>query len=150
MMRLVAAFLLALSFAMGQAQAQAQSEDAKPAPHHRMNWQQRFEQANTTHDGHLTLEQAKGGYPSIARHFTEIDSAGKGYVTEDDIRAWHKQRRSSHHARPSAENALQLRPAMQLTFPEAHPFNASTTRMAPMSPGEVRDVPDVPPQESRS
>jgi hypothetical protein len=145
-----AVLLFAMPLAIGQAHAQAQSQDTKPAPHHRMTSQQRFEQANTAHDGHLTLEQAKAGYPSIARHFTEIDSANKGYVTEDDIRAWRKQRRSSRGARPPAESALQPHPAMQWVFPVPRQFNASTTQTVPMPREEVLDVPEVPPRELRS
>jgi hypothetical protein len=69
------------------------------AHHARLTWQQRFEQANTSHDGHLTSDQANGGYRSVARHFRELDSAGKGYITEDDVRAWHKARHAGHHPR---------------------------------------------------
>lgn len=70
---------------------------AAPAPHHRLTADERFSKANTTHDGHLTLAQAKIGYPTVARHFTEIDTAKKGYVTEDQIRAWEKAERDRHH-----------------------------------------------------
>jgi len=63
----------------------------------RQTMTQRFEQANTTHDGHLTLEQAKAGYKSVARHFDAIDVDKKGYVTEDDIRAYNKTQRTLHH-----------------------------------------------------
>ena len=74
----------------------AHAQAAQPAhAHHTMT--QRFEQANTTHDGHLTLEQAKVGYKSIVGHFSEIDRDKKGYVTEDDIRAYYKQQRALHH-----------------------------------------------------
>jgi hypothetical protein len=83
---LLAATLLALP-------ALAQTAAAAPK-HTRLTMTQRFEQANTTHDGHLTLEQAKAGYKSVARHFAEIDADKKGYVTEDDIRAYNK----AHHA----------------------------------------------------
>ncbi len=48
----------------------------------------RFTEANTTHDGHLTLEQAKTGMKSVARRFDAIDKDHRGYVTEDDIRAY--------------------------------------------------------------
>jgi hypothetical protein len=58
---------------------------------------QRFEQANTTHDGHLTLEQAQAGYKSVARHFSAIDRDKKGYITEDDIKAYYKGQRALHH-----------------------------------------------------
>jgi hypothetical protein len=76
--------------------ANAQTAASKPAhPHATM--QQRFEQANVTHDGHLTLDQANAGYKSIARHFAAIDQDKKGYITEDDIRAFSKTQRALHH-----------------------------------------------------
>src|SRR6185437_4786344 len=87
--------------------------DATAQPHHRMTWQQRFAQANLTHDGHLTLDQAKGGDATVARHFAEIDVGSKGYVTEDDIAAWHKLQRATRHPAPSkAEDSLRPRPAL--------------------------------------
>lgn len=47
----------------------------------------RFTAANTTHDGHLTLEQARSAkWTQVVKHFTEIDSGAKGYVTATDIR----------------------------------------------------------------
>ncbi len=72
----------------------------KPAPavHHRETMEERFAKANATHDGHLTLVQAKAGYPIVAKRFTEIDAAKRGYVTEDDIRAWEKAERARREA----------------------------------------------------
>ncbi len=110
---LIAALLLAF-----QAQAQTPSTSTTPAPsgpaatapapadsatttshrHTRMSLQQRFDQANTTHDGHLTLNQAKAGMPMVAKHFDAIDKDKKGYVTTDDIHGYTAQRRSAHHA----------------------------------------------------
>lgn len=75
----------------------ASSPAATPAPHHRPTMDERFAKANTTRDGHLTLAQAKAGYPTVARHFTEIDAAKNGYVTEDDIRAWERAARERRH-----------------------------------------------------
>ncbi|WP_297492288.1 hypothetical protein [Acidocella sp.] len=50
----------------------------------------KFYAANTTHDGHLTLAQARaGGLRSIADHFSDIDVKQRGYVTLYDIEAWH-------------------------------------------------------------
>jgi hypothetical protein len=73
---------------------------------HRMTMHQRFEQANTTHDGHLTEEQAKLGMKSVARHFDAIDKDHKGYVTEADIHAYYKNLRAArHHAADAAAPA---------------------------------------------
>jgi hypothetical protein len=76
--------------------AQAQTTTSKPA-HARLTMELRFDQANVTHDGHLTEEQAKAGYKTIARHFAAIDQDKKGYITEDDIRAYNKTQRALHH-----------------------------------------------------
>lgn len=71
----------------------------KPATKHtRMTWEQRFQEANKAHDGRLTLEEAKSSYKTIARHFQEIDTSGKGFVTENDIRAWRAVAKEKRHA----------------------------------------------------
>ncbi|HQT46474.1 MAG: hypothetical protein B7X08_03960 [Acidocella sp. 20-63-7] len=49
----------------------------------------KFYAANTSHDGHLTLAQAKAAdFKPVAEHFPEIDVAHHGYVTFYDIEAW--------------------------------------------------------------
>jgi hypothetical protein len=75
--------------------AQAQTTNTEPA-HKRQTMEQHFEQANVTHDGHLTEEQAQTGYKSVAKHFAAIDKDKKGYVNEDDIRAFHKTQHTLH------------------------------------------------------
>ncbi len=67
-------------------------------PH--MTLSQRFDMANTTHDGRLTREQAEGRMHVIAHNFDRIDTDHKGYVTMQDIRAWH---RAMHQARASQQ-----------------------------------------------
>lgn len=68
----------------------------KPAGHApRVTWEQHFTRANPAHDGHLTLTEAKEGYPLVAEHFDDIDTDHKGYVTENDIRAWQIMRRAA-------------------------------------------------------
>ena len=48
-----------------------------------------FYAANTTHDGHLTLAQAKAAnYQPVADNFAAIDVSKRGYVTFYDIEAW--------------------------------------------------------------
>ena len=80
------------------APATTATKTVSTASHHRMTMDERFAKANTTHDGHLTLAQAKAGYPTVARHFTEIDATKKGYVTESDIKGWERAQRDHHHA----------------------------------------------------
>jgi hypothetical protein len=92
-MRILLSLLLATALV-----APASAKTSGTAPKHaRQSMTQQFEQANTTHDGHLTLEQAKAGYKSVARHFAAIDVDKKGYVTEEDIHAYNKTQRTLHH-----------------------------------------------------
>ena len=122
------------------APALAGAARAAPAPatqHHRLSWQQRFAQANATHDGHLTLEEATAGYKTIARHFAEIDVGKKGYVTVEDIDAWHKLQRAvrrAHHEQP--DSALRPRPAMQhgVTEPMTQPAEPATNSVDTTEP----------------
>ena len=56
--------------------------------------QERFEAANTAHDGRLTPEQAKA-MPAVARNFEAIDTGHKGYVTIDEIRTYNRAKRAA-------------------------------------------------------
>ena len=59
-----------------------------------------FDAANTTQDGRLTRDQAQaGGMKNIARHFDQIDTDRKGYVTKQDIRAWRQAKKAAKQAR---------------------------------------------------
>ena len=63
-----------------------------------MTVRERFALANTSHDGKLTLEQAKTGFPAMARLFDVIDRDHKGYITMDDIKAYYDARRARQAA----------------------------------------------------
>jgi hypothetical protein len=57
---------------------------------------ERFEAANTTHDGKLTQDQAQAAHMvGVVRHFSEIDADQKGYVTLQDIHAWMAAQRAA-------------------------------------------------------
>jgi hypothetical protein len=78
---------------------------AQKAPsHHRMTLQQRFDAANTTHDGKLTKDQAAAAnWSYVTRNFAAIDKDKKGYVTVQDIHAFAKARHIAHRkAMPAA------------------------------------------------
>lgn len=82
----------------------AGAASATATPHTHLTMAQRFANANTTHDGHLTPDQAKAGYPTVARHFDAIDKDKRGYVTQDDIRGYYKTQRALHHQASSVHN----------------------------------------------
>ena len=87
---LFSAVQIAVTFATVPALAQA----AAPP-----DLQARFEAANTTHDGRLTLAQAQAGHMrGVARDFAAIDAQNKGYVTVDDLRAYHRGQRAARAA----------------------------------------------------
>jgi len=58
--------------------------------------QTRFSNANTTHDGKLTKDQAVAGMPMVAKHFDEIDAQKAGYITLPQIEAFMQQRGAAH------------------------------------------------------
>lgn len=58
-----------------------------------------FAAANTTHDGHLTRQQAElADWPRVAKHFGEIDTDNKGWITAEQIHAFNR----SHHKHRAA------------------------------------------------
>ncbi|MBN9508673.1 MAG: EF-hand domain-containing protein [Alphaproteobacteria bacterium] len=65
---------------------------------HRQTLQQRFDAANTTHDGKLTKDQAAAAnWPYVVNNFAAIDKDKRGYVTTDDIRAYARARHAAKH-----------------------------------------------------
>jgi hypothetical protein len=76
----------------------------KLAGHH-TTLAQRFAAANTTHDGHLTKDQATAAkWTYVTKNFSAIDSGKKGYVTADDIHAYAKTTHAMHK-KPAAPAA---------------------------------------------
>lgn len=47
--------------------------------------EQRFAQADSNHDGKLTLAEAQAGMPRLAEHFDAIDTQHRGYITLREI-----------------------------------------------------------------
>ena len=103
---LAAALLILTGPAWAQAPAlprtttPAAASPANPVrPNARRTMQERFDAANTTHDGHLTLEQARAGrMNAVVRDFDAIDTAKHGYVTMDDIKAHRRAVRAANKA----------------------------------------------------
>lgn len=107
---LLTATTLALTSAGGVAFAQSPptppaAATEAPRTHTRMTMNDRFAAANTTNDGHLTMEQARAGMPAVAKHFAAIDKDNKGYVTLDEIHAYYKEQRAARHqTQPNINN----------------------------------------------
>ncbi len=84
----------------------SQAQPGGRAAHLRAKLRERFEAANTTHDGRLTLGQAQAAHmPLLVKNFAAIDQGQKGYVTEDDLRAFIRQRIAARRTRREQEQA---------------------------------------------
>ncbi len=60
--------------------------------------EQRFDTANSTRDGKLTLAQAKAGkFGAVVKNFDAIDKGHKGYVTKDDLKAYRLANKGKNH-----------------------------------------------------
>jgi hypothetical protein len=56
-----------------------------------------FAAANTTHDGHLTRDQAlKVDWTRVLHHFDDIDTGHNGWVTVGEIHAYNQSHRKHH------------------------------------------------------
>lgn len=65
-----------------------------PTKRTRRSAQQRFTEANTSHDGKLTLEQAQTAkMRRVVDNFDAIDTKKHGYVTMAEIKAFNHQQR---------------------------------------------------------
>lgn len=66
--------------------------------------QDKFNAANTSHDGHLTLAQAQAaGLAPVVAHFGDIDTAHRGYVTFNEVQAWHMDDMARHLEKKAVE-----------------------------------------------
>ncbi len=66
---------------------------------------QRFDAANTTHDGKLTLDQAQAaGLKMVVKHFAEIDTDHKGYVTKQDLKVFMQAMKARRAAMRSGQS----------------------------------------------
>ena len=93
----------ALAFVLTGLPAFAQTAPAAPQPpaaskpvsrFNRKPFEQRFDAANTTKDGKLTLVQARAAkLRGVVRYFATIDVGKKGYVTKEDVAAFRKTER---------------------------------------------------------
>jgi|SRR5580658_2440944 hypothetical protein len=143
-MRLYHAMLLIPLFT---APVLAQTVSPPTTEHHaRKSAADHFADANTTHDGHLTLDQATAGYKSLAKSFSQIDVQHHGYITLDDIKAWKASKKAEKQAaKHAAEDAASgvLRPVPAVMHGD-HP-KASDTSTYMIIPAARRTGVDLPP-----
>jgi hypothetical protein len=97
MKKMIVPLILCIVSAAASAQGLPAAPATAPATNERMaralsQLQTRFAQANTTHDGKLTREQAQAGMPMVAQHFDAIDTQHAGFVTLAQIEDFMRER----------------------------------------------------------
>jgi Ca2+-binding EF-hand superfamily protein len=85
--------LVALALASASAAGLAQDAATPAQQNMRQQFMKRFNAADTNGDGKLTRDEAKAGMPFVYKHFDDMDTAKKGFVTVEDIAAYGAQRR---------------------------------------------------------
>lgn len=84
--------------APGTTAAPPATTTAKPA-RPRVPFVQRFDNANTSRDGRLTLDQAKTAkMTGVIKHFAAIDKDNHGYITKADVEAFRKTNKRKQRA----------------------------------------------------
>jgi hypothetical protein len=96
MKKLLAAMLLCCASTITFAQSAPQGGNPQRMERMAQQLQMRFSNANTTHDGKLTKQQAQAGMPMVAQHFDEIDTQKAGYITLPQIAAFMQERGAAH------------------------------------------------------
>jgi Ca2+-binding EF-hand superfamily protein len=81
-----AVLLLSLAAASAFAQSNDRPNMGNMTPEQRaQRMAERFNAADTNHDGKLTLDEAKAGLPMVARNFDQIDKAKTGSITLEQL-----------------------------------------------------------------
>ncbi|WP_168791176.1 EF-hand domain-containing protein [Paraburkholderia aromaticivorans] len=96
MKKLIAIVLLCCASTVTFAQTAPQGGNPQRMERMVQQLQSRFANANTTHDGKLTKDQAAMGMPMVAKHFDEIDTQKTGYITLPQIEAFMQERGAAH------------------------------------------------------
>ncbi|HEX4858204.1 MAG TPA: EF-hand domain-containing protein [Usitatibacteraceae bacterium] len=82
------ALVLTGALAAGSAYAEPGSGQAQGDRAQKM--QSRLKAADKDGDGRISKAEADAALPRIAKHFAEIDTNKDGYLTRDELRAWHQ------------------------------------------------------------
>ena len=91
---LIAASLTALatSFAFAQTPAEpAKTEKTDKGEKRAAHMQERLKAADKNGDGKISREEAAASLPKLAKRFDKIDVNKDGFITKEEMKAWHDQ-----------------------------------------------------------
>ena len=90
--KLNAVFITVLiSAGLGVSISFAQTSATPPKGEHAHKMHERFKAADKDGDGKISREEAIA-LPRIAKHFDEIDTNKDGFITKEEMRAFHEKR----------------------------------------------------------
>ena len=98
---LIAASLTTLAVTLASAQAPAEparTEKADKGEKRAAHMQERLKAADKNGDGKISREEAVASLPKLAKRFDKIDANKDGFITKEEMKAWHDQ----HAARKAA------------------------------------------------
>jgi Ca2+-binding EF-hand superfamily protein len=61
---------------------------------HAQKAHQRLKEADKDHDGRISRSEAEASMPRLAKNFDRIDADKDGFVTREEMRAFHEQQRA--------------------------------------------------------
>ena len=95
---LIAASLTTLAASFAFAQSPTAPADPAKTERRAAHMQERLKAADKNGDGKISREEAAASLPKLAKHFDKIDANKDGYITKEEIKAWHDR----HAARKAA------------------------------------------------
>ena len=91
--------IFSTSFAFAQAPADpGKTEKREPRAAH---MQERLKAADKNGDGKISREEATASLPKLSKHFDKIDADKDGFISKDEMKAWH-DKRGAHKASPKS------------------------------------------------
>ena len=91
--------IFSTSFAFAQAPVDPGKTEKREARAAHM--QERLKAADKNGDGKISREEATASLPKLSKHFDKIDADKDGFISKDEMKAWH-DKRGAHKAPPKS------------------------------------------------
>ena len=91
--------IFSTSFAFAQAPAEPGKNEKRGERAAHM--QERLKAADKNGVGKISREEATASLPKLSKHFDQIDANKDGFISKDEMKAWH-DKRGEHKAPPKS------------------------------------------------